>query len=271
MGRLEVDGSRSVYYEHHHRGGSGRPVVLVHGAWATAHSWDTVLPALLAAGHEVALLELRGCGRSDKDFGDMSIEALGRDVAALVRHLGLRRPVLNGWSMGGAVVIAAAAELGDDVGGVVLTGGATPRYTSADDWPYGGTAADVEAVLGGLAVDRAGTFRGVAGAVCAKPVGDDVVNAMWGEFMQSSPRADESLRSLAALDQRAAIASLRCPVLLLAGKDDGFVAFDAIAASKELFGGQTRLVEFGGVGHAPFLEDGNTYRAELAAFLDGLA
>jgi len=269
MARLEVEGSRSIYFEHH-RGGGGRPVVLVHGAWATAHSWDTVLPALLAAGHEVALLDQRGCGRSDKDFDDMSIEALGADVAALVRHLGLRRPVLNGWSMGGAVVVAAAAELGDDVGGVVLTGGATPRYTAADDWPYGGTVADVEAVLGGLAADRPGTFRGVAGAVCAKPVGDDVINAMWAEFLQSGPRADDSLRSLATLDQRAIVAALRCPVLLMAGKQDVFVAFDAIAASKDLFA-DARLVEFGGVGHAPFLEDGETYRRELLAFLAGLS
>jgi non-heme chloroperoxidase len=267
MARLEVEASRSIYYEHH--SGSGRPVVLVHGAWASVHSWDTVLPALLAGGYQVTLLDQRGCGRSDQGFDDMSIEALGEDVVALVRHLGLRRPVLNGWSMGGAVAVAAAARLGDEVGGLVLTGGATPRYTATGDWPYGGTIADVEGVLDGLATDRASTFRGVANAVCAKPVSDDVVNAMWGEFMQSGPKADESLRSLAAIDQRAIAERLSCPVLLMAGREDAFVAFDAIAASREVFR-DARLVEFGGVGHAPFLEDHETYRAQLLAFLESL-
>jgi non-heme chloroperoxidase len=267
MARLEVEGAKSIYYEHH--SGTGRPVVLVHGAWATAHSWDTVLPALLAAGHEVVLLDQRGCGRSDKDFDDMSIEALGGDVAALVRHLGLRRPVLGGWSMGGAVVVAAAGRLGDEVAGLVLTGGATPRYTSADDWPHGGTVADVEAILAGLASDRTMTFRGIASAVCAKPVGDDVVAAIWNEFLQSGPRADESLRSLATIDQRSVASGLSCPVLLMAGREDAFVGFDAVAASRQVFR-DARLVEFGGVGHAPFLEDGETYRAELLSFLGGL-
>jgi non-heme chloroperoxidase len=267
MARLAVEGDRTVYYEHHT--GSGRPVVLVHGWGVTAHCWDTVLPALLAAGHEVALLDHRACGRSDKDFDDVSIEAIGSDVVALVRHLGLRRPVLNGWSLGGAVVVAAAAELGDEVAGLVLTGGATPRYTAADGWPYGGTVADVEAVLGGLAADRASTFRAIAGAVCAKPVSQDVVDWMWGQFLESGPRADVTLRALADVDQRDVAGSLPCPVLLLAGTQDAFVAFDGITASKDLFR-DVRLVEFAGCGHAPFLEDGGTYRAELLSFVGGL-
>jgi non-heme chloroperoxidase len=267
MARLEVEGSRSIYYEHH--SGSGRPVVLVHGWGVTAHCWDTVLPALLGAGHEVVLLDHRACGRSDKDFDDVSIAAIASDVVALVRHLGLRRPVLNGWSLGGAVVVAAADALGDDVAGVVLTGGATPRYTATHEWPYGGGVSDVEGVLAGLAADRASTFRAVAGAVCAKPVGQDVLDWMWGQFMESGPRADATLRDLAVVDQRPVIGSLPSPVLLMCGREDAFVSFDGVAASTGLYR-DARLVEFGGCGHAPFIEDGETYRAELLAFAGGL-
>lgn len=267
MARMEVEGSRSIYYEHH--SGSGRPVVLVHGWGVTAHCWDTVLPALLAAGHEVALLDHRACGRSDKDFDDVSIEAIGSDVTAIVRRLGLRGPVLNGWSLGGAAVVAAAAELGDEVAGLVLTGGATPRYTATEGWPHGGTVADLEGVLAGLAADRAATLRAVAGAVCAKPVSQDLVDWMWGQFLESGPRADATLRALADVDQRELIGSLPFPVLLLCGREDGFVAFDGVAASKELYR-DARLVEFGGVGHAPFLEDAETYRSELLSFVGGL-
>lgn len=266
MAYLEVDGGR-VYYEHH--AGAGRPVVLVHGWAANARCWDTTFPALLAAGYDVTLVEHRACGRSDKDFADTSIAAVAGDVVALVGHLGLRRPVLNGWSLGGAVVVEAARRLGDDLGGLVLTGGATPRYTAADGWPYGGTPADVDAVLGGLAADRPSTFRAVAGAVCAKPVGVDVVESIWMAFMETGPRVDDMLRDLAVVDQREILPALPCPVLLLAGREDAFVSFDAVAASRALYR-DARLVEFGGVGHAPFLEDGETYRAELLRFLDGL-
>jgi non-heme chloroperoxidase len=267
MAYLEVEDGKQVYYEHH--AGQGRPVVLVHGWGVTARCWDTTTQALLAAGHTVVMIEHRACGRSDKDFADTSIAAIASDVVALVERLGLRAPVLSGWSLGGAVVVEAARRLGDNIAGLVLTGGATPRYTRADGWPYGGTPDDVEAVLGGLAADRPTTFRAVANAVCAKPVGSDVVETIWSAFLESGPKADATLRDLAALDQRAILPALTCPVLLLCGREDGFVPFDAVVASRDLYR-DARLVEFGGVGHAPFLEDGETYRAELLSFLAGL-
>ena len=61
-----------------------------------------------AAGHRVVLIDHRGCGESSKDFADMGIEAIAGDVVALVEHLGLSKVVLNGWSLGGSVVVAAA-------------------------------------------------------------------------------------------------------------------------------------------------------------------
>lgn len=263
--RLNVEGSKSIYFEHHRRG--GRPIVLVHGTWMTAHCWDTVLASLLAAGHDVVVLDLRGHGRSDADFDDMSIDALGRDVVALVHHLDLHDVVLNGWSLGGAVVVAAAHELGSTVSGVVLTSAATPRYTPAEGWPYGIPAEGIDALLAALADDRATTFRGIAAGVCAKPVGPEVANAIWSQFMVSSPRADESLRSLAAVDQRSLAGELACPVLLLVGTADAGV-IDWVRASKDLYKSAT-LVEFDGVGHAPFFEDVAAYRAQLLSFLAG--
>ncbi|BBG01432.1 MULTISPECIES: alpha/beta fold hydrolase [Pseudonocardia] len=264
MAFLEVEDGKRVFYEHH--AGSGRQVVLVHGWGANARCWDTTLSALLVAGHGVTTIEHRACGRSDADFADTSIGAIAGDVVALVEHLGLREPVLNGWSLGGAVVVEAARRLGANLGGLVLTGGATPRYTAAEGWPYGGTPADVDGVLAGLAADRPGTFRAIAEAVCVKPVGEPVVQSIWLAFLETGPRCDDTLRDLAQIDQREILPTLSVPVLLLAGREDGFVSFDAVAASRTLFP-DARLVEFGGVGHAPFLEDGETYRTELLDFL----
>lgn len=71
---LATEQDRSIYFEHH--AGEGRPVVLVHGWGACTRCWDTTAPALSAAGHEVVSLDLRACGRSDKDFDDVSILSL---------------------------------------------------------------------------------------------------------------------------------------------------------------------------------------------------
>ncbi|WP_208025702.1 alpha/beta fold hydrolase [Amycolatopsis acidicola] len=264
MAYLEVEGSRRIYFEHH--SGAGRPVVLVHGWGATGRCWDTVAPALIARGHEVVLLDQRTCGRSDNDFDDVSIEALGADVALLCERLNLRRPVINGWSLGGTVAVDAVARLGSQAGGLVLTGGATPRYTSAPGWPHGGTLDDVQGVLDGLATDRATTLKGVADAVCVAPVSEQVVAWMWGMFLEMGPRGDDSLRSLAEIDQRKTLGALEIPVLSLHGTDDGFVPFSGAKAARELCSDAT-LVEFPGCGHAPFLEFRERYLAELTGFL----
>ncbi|RZT88906.1 pimeloyl-[acyl-carrier protein] methyl ester esterase [Pseudonocardia sediminis] len=267
MAQLEVDSGKHVYYEHY--SGSGRAVVLVHGWAVTGHCWDSTVSELLTAGHEVVVLDLRACGRSDKDFADVSIEALAGDVVALVRELELRSPVLSGWSLGGAVVVAAAAELGAEVAGLVLTAGATPRYTASDDWPHGSTVDDVEGVLAGLLADRAGAFRAVAEAVCAAPQSEPTLAWLWGQFLESGPRVSDTMRALADVDQRGLLPGITCPVLLLAGADDGFMSYSGVAASADLFP-DARLVRFDGVGHAPFLEDQEAYLTNLLSFLNGV-
>lgn len=241
--------------------------MLVHGWGATGRCWDTVAPALRDNGNEVVILDQRACGRSDNDFADVSISALGGDVVRLCEALSLRNPVINGWSLGGAVAVEAASRLGGKAGGVVLTGGATPRYTAAPDWPHGGTVEDVEGVLAGLAADRATTLQGVADAVCAKPVSPQVISWMWGMFLEMGPRGDGSLRDLADVDQRKALGALEVPVLSLHGTEDAFVPFSGAEAAVELCA-DGRLVTFPGCGHAPFLEDRETYLAELTGFLN---
>ena len=79
MARLEVDGSKSIYYED--LGGQGRAMVMIHGWGMDNRCWDGVILPLQAAGHRVVTMDHRGCGRSDHDFADLSIAA----IAAMLR------------------------------------------------------------------------------------------------------------------------------------------------------------------------------------------
>ena len=83
MAYLSVDGDRRIYYEHYF-GGAPR-VVLAHGWGMGCRVWDGTVARLQDAGVGVVTYDQRGCGRSDKDFADVSIEALGGDLAALCR------------------------------------------------------------------------------------------------------------------------------------------------------------------------------------------
>ena len=263
MATLTVDGDKSIYYEHYT--GAGRPVVLVHGWGMSCRVWDTVLPALLDAGHEVVSFDHRGCGSSDKDVPDTSIAAIAADVVALVDHLGLDHPVLNGWSLGGAVVAEAAGKLGDRLGGLVLTCGATPRYVQDDDYPHGGTVADLDATIAALRADRATFLAGLSGGVCHADVGQAVVDWMWQIFMQAGPRADSALRDLGNIDHRALLPTIAAPALVIAGTHDAIVPFGIAQVAAELLPAST-FVEFESSGHAPFLEENARYRDELVRF-----
>ena len=124
--------------------------------------------------------------------------------------------------------------------------------------------------LGALATARVDTLMAVASAVCNVDVGPNTVHWLWEMFLQTSPRGDAALESLGAIDHREDMRRLTIPVLLLSGRHDAFVPFDAVEASLPLLQ-NGRLVEFPECGHAPFLEDGERYRAELLAFLDAVA
>jgi pimeloyl-ACP methyl ester carboxylesterase len=267
MAYLSVDGDRRIYYERH-RGG-GRPVVLVHGWGMSARCWDTTLLDLVDNGNDVLLLDERCCGHSDKDFDDVSVDAIARDVVALADAAGYDGVVVNGWSFGGAVAAAAASLLGDRLGGLVLTGGASPRFTSADDWPYGGTTDDVEATLTGLRTARAETLRAVTGAIFHTPPGEATIEWLWEIFMQTSPRADGSLRDLGGIDQRELLRGIEAPALVVCGRHDAFVPHEAAAEAARMLP-NARFVTFEESGHAPFLEEGPRYRSELVGFLNGL-
>ena len=256
---------RNVYYESY--GSGSQAVFFVHGWGMSVRAWDHVLPALTEANFRVVLMDHRGCGCSDKDFEDMSISAIADDVVAIVHTLKLDRVVLNGWSLGGAVVVDAAAKLGDLCTGVVLTGGASPAYVQQDGFPYGGTQEDMAATLAALAQDRVNFLHGLSKIVCAKDVGENIENWFWQIFLQASPLAAFTLGQLAELDQRQLLQSLPQPILSFVGSLDGFVAPD-IGRWVGDHHANAKVVEFADVGHAPFIEAQQEYLTELQNFLE---
>jgi pimeloyl-[acyl-carrier protein] methyl ester esterase len=266
MSYLNVEGERRIYFEDHH--GDKLPVLLVHGWGMSCRVWDTTTAALVDAGHRVVCFDQRGCGASDKDFATVSVDAGADDIVRLVESLGLQRLVLNGWSLGGALAAAAADKLGERCVGLVLTGGATPRYVQADDFPYGGPPGSVAETVAALRSNRTPFLHGLARAVCAKDPGDGVIDWLWLIFQQTSPAADAALAELDHLDQRQLLARLEMPVLAFVGSEDGFVAPDVGRAAAEMT--SAKLVEFPDCGHAPFLEEREGYLRELHDFLGTL-
>jgi pimeloyl-ACP methyl ester carboxylesterase len=91
--------------------GSGKPVLLLHGFGASSYTWRYVEPALVAAGHRVLTVDLKGFGQSDKPLNDKySIFDQAALVSQLIEKLNLKNVTVVGHSLGGGVTLVLALE-----------------------------------------------------------------------------------------------------------------------------------------------------------------
>jgi pimeloyl-ACP methyl ester carboxylesterase len=105
----------NLYYEIH---GTGRPLVLLHGGLGSGEMFGPVVPAL-SEGHQLILVDLQGHGRTADIDRPLDVRFMADDIAALTDHLGLDRPDVMGYSLGGGVALCTAMQHPDKVRRVV--------------------------------------------------------------------------------------------------------------------------------------------------------
>src|ERR1700682_362405 len=105
---------------HYVCGGSGPPLVLVHGLGSSAavEFVDNLEP--LAAHHRVLAIDLPGFGKSDKPILDYTIDLFVKAVRDLMTSEGLEGAAVRGVSRGGRVAWGLALESPELVERLVL-------------------------------------------------------------------------------------------------------------------------------------------------------
>jgi pimeloyl-ACP methyl ester carboxylesterase len=109
--------------------GQGAPVVLVHGFGETLERWETAgVVQRLSRHYQVITMDVRGHGRSTKPHDPTSYgPQLAADVVHLLRHLGVARAHIVGYSMGALVALDVGVLHHEHALSVVLGGaGWTP-------------------------------------------------------------------------------------------------------------------------------------------------
>ncbi|MEU2023190.1 alpha/beta hydrolase [Streptomyces sp. NPDC016469] len=247
------------------RGGPGRPVVLLHGLAGHAGEWDA-LADRLAPRHRVVAVDQRGHGASERRPDDVSRAAYVEDVVAVVRRLGLERPVLVGQSLGGHTAMLTAAAHPDLPGALVLaeagSGGPNPGVAEEiggwlGSWPVPFASREAAAAFFGGGPGGAGWAAGL----------DEREDGWWPRFdrdVMTGSLAENARRSFHEEWERVA-----CPALLVLGRKS-FVPADEVDEMLRRRP-ETHAVSVPGTGHDLHLERPDALYGALSAFLDGLA
>jgi len=237
--------------------GSGPPLVLIIGAGWTMEDWDPRLVHALAQHNRVVMFDNSGVGRTAALPPPFTIDAMADQTSALIDTLGLGRPDVLGWSMGGMI----AQDL------AILHPAQVRRLVLCATFP--GT---------GAAVVPSATVRQVSSDFPANQVSAyDAFKAAISEY-PAAPAASAAVKGAQALAMgdwwagiNAAgrkIASISVPTLIADGTDDQLdpVANDHILA--RLIPG-ARLVLYPDAGHGFLFQDGTPFASLVESFLTG--
>ena len=110
-------------------GGSGQPIVLLHGLASPCHIWDLVAP-ILARDFAVVALDQRGHGESDKPPDAYDFAAVSADLHGFIEATGVERPILVGHSWGGDVALEYAVAYPGSPTGLCFVDGGTIEVSS---------------------------------------------------------------------------------------------------------------------------------------------
>jgi pimeloyl-ACP methyl ester carboxylesterase len=250
---------------------AGRPILFIHGFSQSGRAWGRQMESDLAKDHRLVTMDLRGHGGSDKPFdayGDSKLWA--DDVNAVIRALGLKRPVLTGWSYGPVVILDYARHYGEDaIGGMQFVGGVSKLGSDAALAMI--TPAFLELVPGFFSEEAAEGRRSLE-ALLRLCMPRDLSAADLGRLLDENLRTPAHVRRglfSRTLDNDDLLRSLRGPVLLTSGADDAVVKTSVVEAHKALVPhAQVDLVP--GAPHGVFWTDAPAFNGRLRAFCTGL-
>jgi len=202
-------------------GGSGTPILFLHGGGLNAHTWDCVA-VMLRERYRCIALDQRGHGDSEwSPVVDYRFAAHVADIEGFIGSMGLERPILVGQSMGGLNSITYATRHSDQMRGMVIVDVAPEVSSSAAERIRAFTStpeldspeAFLEAVKFNPLRDPAVLRRSLYYNLRETPSGK------WTFKHDQRRRSDDAMRSFTEARVRLAseLSSIRSPTLVVRG------------------------------------------------------
>ena len=243
-----------------HRGGSGPPLVLLHGFTDTWRSWDLVLPTLRRR-HDVLAITLAGHAGGPRIEAAITDAVLADAVEAEMDRAGWATAHLAGNSLGGYVALQLAAR------GRAET---VVAFAPAGGWAVGDESYRHTLALQSSMQRQVQSAAPHSAAILASPEGRrrvaEYLVTSWEhlptELLAHLMLGAAACPSAAALIEYAAAngwkldaAEIDCPVRIVWGTDDRLLPWPSAAARfRDDWLPLADWVELDGVGHCPQLD-----------------
>jgi pimeloyl-ACP methyl ester esterase len=239
-------------------------IVFLHGIMMSGAVFKHQMKAL-SADYRVVTIDIRGFGQSDKPDDGYSGENFVGDLKTIIEQMGLKRPVIAGWSMGGAIAMAFAATFPGLASRLVLIG-STPCLIQRPDWPHAVPPAAAEQLGEVLATDYAAGVDAFCGLMFPEANVDGDIGFIRQIMLATPPRVTLAcMQNLGGSDLRPLLGAIREPVTVLCGAEDSVCPPQASQFLADTLGGKPTLIP--DAGHCAFLtrpaEFNRAFRAGL--------
>jgi 3-oxoadipate enol-lactonase len=270
-----IDGRRIGYDD---SGGSGVPIVLLHGFPLDRTVWDEQRAALVPA--RVVRIDLRGCGESEPSDGPALMEALAGDVAGVLDALGIERAAIAGHSIGGYVALAFFRMYAERVAGLALVA----SHVAADASRANGASDEQRALAAGrdalaARLESDGTMDAAIESYLPRYFAPhvyrdrpDLVERARIVMARQDPGGSAQL--VRGMKERVAgddlLEDIRIPALVIAGADDHYLKPETLREIAARIAGAA-FVELPAVGHLPMYEAPEQTTTALATWHESVS
>ena len=245
--------------------GSGPPLVLIMGYAGTMETWEPQFLDTLALHFRVVVFDNAGIGSTQALPSPLTVDAMANQTSALISALGLGRPDVLGWSMGGMIAQALAVLHPAQVRRLVLcatfpgVGGVTPPQAAINDLTNG------------------------SGVDVMYPANQAMANDAFTGEVESYPSAAAVPASVISAQRRAALwwfdgadaagrrtSEITAATLVADGSQD---QLDAVANSRTIARliPQAKLLFYPDAGHGFLFQEGTPFAVTVESFLSGAA
>jgi 2-succinyl-6-hydroxy-2,4-cyclohexadiene-1-carboxylate synthase len=259
---------------HIETGGSGPPLVLLHGFTGSSASWTRHIP-VFGTRYTVVAIDLLGHGASDAPAEPLRyrIDEAAQDILGVLDHLAIARASVLGYSMGGRLALVLATMAPERIDRLVLESASPGLQDPAErEERMTRDSALADAIeRDGVAafVDRWERHPLFASQVRLAPSDRDMLRAV--RLAHSARGLANSLRGMGQGAQpplHGRLPILSVPALVIVGALD--TAYVAIGRGMSRLIPRARLVIVPDAGHAVHLEQPDAFRQAVLEFLEGV-